>query len=152
MLPSLTTAKKRAVLEALRQYPSLRAAARTARMNHTSVYNWLKSDPVFKRKYEDAIAEGVGRLEQACMQRAIEGTDSYVVSQGRVVMHDGKPLIEKKFSDTLAIKLLNAHGGEIYRDKQSVELATKDGQPLVRIYLPDNGREITPPPSEGEGN
>ncbi|HQT38379.1 MAG TPA: hypothetical protein PK231_03065 [Acidocella sp.] len=138
----MTASKKRAVLEALRQFPSLRAAARAARMNHTSVYHWLKTDPVFKRRYEDAIAEGVGRLEQACMQRAIDGTDSYVVSQGRVVMYDGKPLIEKKFSDTLAIKLLNAHGGEIYRDKQSVELATKDGQPLVQIYLPGNDRDV----------
>ena len=120
---SVTEARKRAVLRALRRYPSISAAARIAGVAHSSVYAWCRNSPPYDKKVKAAIAYGVGRLEQACMDRAIDGVDSYVVSQGRLVMGpDGGPLVEKKFSDTIALRLLQAHGGEKYRDKSSVDL------------------------------
>lgn len=138
---SLTAARKAAVLKCLRSNPSTRSAARTVGLHHSTIQYWVDTDAAFARKVDDARLAGVGRLEGAVFSRAIDGVERCVVSQGKIVRdEDGSPLKIREYSDALAARLLQAHGGPAYRDKSSVEISGDGGAPLVQIYLPDNGR------------
>lgn len=122
-LKSVTAARKVAVLEHLRQIPSIRSAARAAGVSHSIILRWAQIDAVFSAKMESAIAAGVGRLEDAAFSRAIDGVEEPVIAFGNVVRDgNGNVVMLRKYSDTLALRLLQAHGGPAYRDKSSVDL------------------------------
>lgn len=134
---SLTAARKAAVLENIRKNPSIRAAASSVGIRHGTILYWIKADAAFAKKAEEAMQSGVGRLENAVFSRAIDGVERYVVSQGKIVHdEDGNPLKIREYSDGLAIRLLQAHGGPAYRDKSSVDLrVTMDPNDLTDEQL-----------------
>lgn len=134
---SVTNARKAKVLEYLRKNPSLRGAAHHVGVHHSTVQKWMKNDSAFEKKALDALASGVGRLESAVFSRAIDGVEEPVVMFGKVVTdEDGRAVTARKYSDALAIKLLQAHGGPAYRDKSSVDLrVTMDPDDLTDEQL-----------------
>lgn len=120
---SLTAARKRAVLAFLRKTPTIRGAAQAAGLANSTIHRWARQDSVFAAKMEEAIAVGVGHLENAVFNRAINGVETPLVYAGKIVKDEhGNALTVRKYSDALAVKLLQAHGGPAYRDKSSVNL------------------------------
>lgn len=137
-LPSVTAARKRAFLKILSEIPSIRGASRAVGLDHKQPYKWAEADPVFARKFENAKAAGVGKIEAEAMRRAAEGVERYVVQGGRVVMDPNdpkKPLTIREFSDNLMNTLLKAHGGPEYREKSSVELTGENGGPVKSVTM-----------------
>lgn len=112
-----------------------------------SVYDYRRKDPEFRQRWAEALERSTERLEAEAFRRANEGHSSYVVSNGRVVhlevykrdsegnivvgtdgkpiILERKPLVERKHSDTLMIFLLKARRPEKYRDRFDLNVGPK---------------------------
>lgn len=117
---SLTKRKRDAFLKALELHGSINAACRLIDSSGKTIRALRASNRYFDEACAEAQAKAVGRLEEEAWHRAIEGEESFVVSQGRVVRYQGKPLIERKKSDKLMEVLLRANGGDKYNAKSEV--------------------------------
>jgi len=87
----------------------------------------------FSAEWDNAIEEGVDRLEAEAHRRAFVGVNEPVIYQGKmstVTDNAGteRPLTVKKYSDQLTVVLLKAHRKEKYSERQ--ELTGKDGGPI----------------------
>ncbi len=89
-----------------------------------TVRHWEEFDETFSPRYAQAKEAVNDMYRDEARRRAVEGTESYVVSQGKLVYdpETGKPLIERKYSDTLLQFVMKAKMHE-YREKQQVELS-----------------------------
>jgi len=152
-------------LKVFRETANIKHSCKVAGISRQTFYEWRDADEDFNAQLAVAEPEANDTLEYAAHDRAVNGVPSYVVSQGKMVYEEiplldeegkpqlnkqggqimlrGKPLIERKYSDTLLVTLLKARMPEKYKDK--VEHTGKDGGPIqVEIYkvrLPDNGRD-----------
>lgn len=151
----LSAARKRAVLEFLREFPNKRACARTLNIPRSSIRRWEAADPEFHTECEAAVAEGVEALEAEMIRRGKEGVEEYVVSHGKVVIWDGKPLVRRQYSDQLLIKVMEAHDPGRYRNRQSVDLnVSHDPSQLTDAQLAaiaTSGGATDPPAPASEG-
>jgi hypothetical protein len=127
---AIRDARKAAFLEAFAQTGVIRWAAATVPVDRHAVYDWCRDDPEFKVAFDAAEEDSADRLEQEAFRRSHDGVEKYVVSHGSVVHFDGKPLIERTYSDQLMMFLLKARRPERFRERQSVELSGKDGGPI----------------------
>ena len=76
---------KRRFLAELRRHGSVYHAAKHARVDRKSVYEWRKVDEVFARDWDDAIESTLDKLEQSLFDRAVHGTPEPVFYKGRQV-------------------------------------------------------------------
>jgi hypothetical protein len=91
------------------------------------VYYWQEHDETFALKFQVAEQEANDVIRAELFKRAVQGIEKPVVSMGKVVYQDGKPLMERVYSDNLLSLLAKARMPE-FRDKQSVDLhATVNG-------------------------
>jgi hypothetical protein len=118
---TLTKRKREIFLKALETNGSIAAACRVIDVTSRTIEKTRKNNRYFDAQVSEAIVRAVGRLEEEAWKRAVEGDESFVVSQGRVVRYQGKPLIERKKSDRLMEMLLRANGGDKYKNKSEVE-------------------------------
>ena len=110
-------------LEAYRESANVKYSCQVAHINRVTFYRWKANDKAFAALLAEAEPDACDTLEYAAYERAVKGIESYVVSQGKLVYDpDGKPLVERKYSDTLLITLLKARIPEKYRDKQQIDL------------------------------
>lgn len=141
--------KQQRFLRLFRECANIKASCKYAGIDRTTYYEWRDKDEGFKALLPDAEQDANDTLELAANDRAVLGVPSYVVSQGRLVYHEvplfnkdgtpqldkfgkqeygrGEPVIERKYSDTLAITLLKARMPDKYREKSSIEHTGKDG-------------------------
>lgn len=112
--------RKETFLEHLRRYGNKHHAAKMTGVFIRTVYDHEKKYPNFGDEVEDALGDFLGALESSAVEKAIEGKDRIVVSAGKVVRHDGKPLTEKVFSDGLHSQLLKANAPDKYRENRMV--------------------------------
>lgn len=133
-------AQKAAFLGEFGKIGVLTWSATAAGVSRSTVYGWLRDDEVFKAAFAEAEEAAADRLEVEAVRRGHDGVEKYVISQGRIVQHEGKPLMEREYSDALLIRLLQARRRDKFGNQSSIEHSTKDDKPLVTIYLPDNGR------------
>jgi hypothetical protein len=125
-IPTISGDRRRLFLEALAQVGSIAAACKVAGIERPADIRRLRKDNrYFDDQCQKACEQAVARLEVEAFRRAIDGDESYVVSQGRVVRYQGRPLIEKKRSDQLLALLLKAHGGDKYNAKTDVNAQVK---------------------------
>lgn len=103
---------------------NLTASARVADLNRDTVYGWLEHDERFSLAYHQAEAEAADVIRAALFQRAVNGVERVVVNAGRVVMHNGKPLMERVYSDSLLATLARARCPE-FREPTQVEISGK---------------------------
>lgn len=82
-------------------------AAKLARIDRKTAYNWRETDQVFADAWDGALEVGTEKLEKEATRRALES------------------------SDTLLIFLLKARRPNVYRDRISAELTGKDGKDLI---------------------
>lgn len=137
---------------ALAETANIGRACRAVGMGRTTAYEWYEGDPEFAEQWDRAMKIGITALEDEAKRRAFEGVDEPVIHQGQFQYlteekrrKNGRPVLDpqtkmpvmvpvynedgtrkvasvKKYSDSLAVVLLKAHGGEKYRDKSNVEL------------------------------
>lgn len=93
-------------IESLMKGETVTGAAKAAKIDRKTAYNWRESDETFAAAWDDALEAGTERLEQEATRRALES------------------------SDTLLIFLLKARRPKVYRDRVSAELTGAGGKDL----------------------
>lgn len=102
---TLVSAKREIFLKALSELPTVARASEAAGIPKTIAYRWRKEDPLFARAWDDALESGVDRMEQAVMQRVIDG----------------------KCTDILAIFMLKSWRRDRYSDRAQLEITGNAG-------------------------
>jgi hypothetical protein len=125
---ALGPAQKAELIDAIYVKLGVPAAAEHCHLKLRDVLTEMDDDEDFGAAVEQAMAHLTPLAEQELFRRAVHGTENYVVNQGRVVFltnSDGisKPLIEKKYSDGLLTKFLEARKKDVFGAK--VEVAHK---------------------------
>jgi len=108
---------------------NVRAACMSVGIDRSTVYAWQEHDPDFSFKFNIASEEANDVIRAELFRRAVQGIDKPVVSMGKMVYHDGKPLTERVYSDSLLSLLAKSRMPE-FRDKQKVEHSGPDGGPI----------------------
>lgn len=149
----LREAKKKAFVAALEadKYGDVTTAAKVAGISASTAYGWRKKDLDFAKAWDYAITHVYEALFKAASKRASEGVEDYVVHDGRIVVHhwgcepkpsangryceddcDGRPLIRRKYSDSLVRGLLQARDPlDRHREKQTVQHEGEGGVLVV---------------------
>jgi hypothetical protein len=132
-----TAKKKRALLEIIASGRSVTAAARLAGMSRQAVYDWKQDDPIFARDLKEAYEEGTDRFADALLERAL------------LPEHDALAifLLKQRDPERFNRKMVDVHvAGEVQHDHQhTLGAVGPAGRPmLVRIRIPDNGRDSDP--------
>ena len=78
-LPTTTDQKKRAFLEAYRNCGTMRGAASSIGINHTTAYDWKNADSEFKEALEIARIDAGEALEDEARRRAYKGSDVLLI-------------------------------------------------------------------------
>lgn len=140
-------------LAELRRVPFIVHAARRIGVSRHVMLAHRKIDPAFAELWDNAVAEGVERMEVEAHRRAILGVDEPLVHQGHITyqrdhtqprdlvtkLHPYKldkegeriPVTVKKYSDSLTALLLKAHARDKYRE--NVDVTTYDGDLAKRL-------------------
>jgi hypothetical protein len=90
------------------------AAAATIGVSRTALYLLRDSDSSFAGLWDNAVEAGTDRLEDAALQRAVEGIEEPVFYRGQQVG------TVRRYSDGLLIALLRARRPERFRDIRTV--------------------------------
>jgi hypothetical protein len=119
------TPKKRALfLETLVRCGNVTEAANVAGVSRQHLYRMRKSDADFAAAWEEAAELGADALEDEARRRAHDGVDEPLTSaKGLIYDADGKPMMVRKYSDTLLIFLLKGARPAKYRERQQVEVS-----------------------------
>ena len=122
----LGPAQKAELLEAVYDKLGIPAAAEHCHVKISDVLDAADADQEFADALERAMERLTPLAEQALFERAVNGVKNYVVNQGRVVFVTGtdgiaRPLIERKYSDGLLTKFLEARKRNVYGPKVEVE-------------------------------
>lgn len=91
---------------ALGKSPSM--AAREADVSVPTVYTWRKRNELFAAAWDWAVQEGVDRLEDEALRRAVEGTLKPVFQGKELVGH------VREYSDKLLVLLLKGRRPHVY--------------------------------------
>jgi len=128
-----------AFIKALSENSNVSAAARAAEVNRQYCYECRANDPSFAADWDEALKIAVEGLEERAWNRAKFADIQYRFTKtGEPIMHPvtGEPYYEHVGSDTVLLRLLEAHKPDLY--KQRKELTGKDGAPLVPPPNTDN--------------
>lgn len=147
LAPDQRAKKQEKFLKMYRETANIKYSCAYAGVNRQTFYDWRDHDAEFAARLPDANEDANDTLEFAAHDRAVNGVVSYVVSQGKLVYGpDNKPLVERKYSDSLLTLLLKARLPAKYKEQKQLEVSGPDGGPIqhVEVYkvrLPDNGRD-----------
>jgi hypothetical protein len=102
-------AYKHLLLKALAKGKSPAWAAEEAGIGRSTAWLWRRNDPEFAAAWDEAVAEGVDRLEDEAHRRAVEGYNS------RPIYQKGKKVGEiREYSNSLLALLLKSRRPEVY--------------------------------------
>ena len=107
--------KQRDFLEYFCELANITTAAKKAKIGRRTVYDWIETDPEFKKQYKKAKKVAIGVLEDEAARRAVVGVDKAIFYKGK------KVATVKEYSDTLMIVLLKAQAPKKYREVTKVE-------------------------------
>ena len=130
---------RKAFLQVLSETANVSQACAEANINRRSAYYLKNTDLDFAAEWEDALQRATDTLEAEARRRALEGCLEPVVSGGRLIMDPddpSKPMMVRKFSDTLTVLLLKGHRPERFRER--FEHTGKDGGPLQVVIQGDD--------------
>jgi len=117
-------------LSALRVNGNVTAACDRARISRETAYTWREKYKAFGAEWDEAQKRFDDRIRTAFVERGIEGFEEPMVSAGKVVYGpDGRPLMVRKYSDTLLLALARSRMPE-FRDKQQLEHSGPGGSPI----------------------
>jgi hypothetical protein len=92
------------------------ASCLQAEIDRSTVYKWLEHDEPFTFRYHQAEQDALDVIRAAIQRRGIEGVEEHVLSQGKVVFINGKPLMQRRYSDACLLAMAKARVPE-YREK-----------------------------------
>lgn len=102
---------------------NVRAACMAAGIDRSTVYKWAEHDEQFSIQYKQAELDANDMIRAELFRRAVQGYEKPVVSMGKVVYGpDGKPMMERVYSDSLLSLLAKARMPE-FRDKQTIDFS-----------------------------
>lgn len=118
--------KKRAFLKAFRGTLSMKAAADAVKINLQAHYNWLRSDEIYRRAWEEVYEEAAQFLEDEAVRRAYQGVKRALYYKGAPMRtgrgKNARPAFETLYSDTLLLALLKRFKPNEYRERVQTEI------------------------------
>jgi hypothetical protein len=121
-----TTLKNERFLEIYRHCGIVQEALRRAHLNHSAHDYWMRNDPTYPDRFEEADRACTRMLEDVAFRIARDGVPKVVLYEGKPVTMDGKKLYEVKYETRLLMKLLAARNREKYGEYKVVEVNWKD--------------------------
>jgi len=121
-----TDENKEIVLAMLAKGATYAAAAAAVGAHRRTIIKWPDRDEEFAERWSDAVEEGVDRLEEEAIRRAVDGVDRPVFFQGRIVGYT------KEYSDTLLKFLLEAKRPAVYRAR-NINVMAPDGDGVLEV-------------------
>lgn len=116
-------AERARFIELLSETANVSASAAAIGASRRCVYEWRATDEAFKAMWDEAIEVATDALEAEARRRAYYGTDEYITSKDGLVRDEhGQPVMQKRYSDTLLIRLLTAYRRDRFGDKSQVDL------------------------------
>jgi hypothetical protein len=106
-----TRTSKKAFLTSYGLTCSITRASKAAKIDRRRHYDWLESDEEYRAAFAKAREEAADALEDAAVQRAIEGVKKPVTIAGQQE-------VIREYSDVLLIFLLKAARPELPRKRQ----------------------------------
>ena len=110
-----TEEKREVFINALREGYTVVGAAKLAKANRQSFYDFKNENEAFAGKWDVAYEEGTDLLEAEAHRRGVEGVSKPVYQGGKLVGH------VQEYSDTLLIFTLKARRPGKYRDNIDVK-------------------------------
>lgn len=130
LVSGLRSQKQRIFCLALAKYGTVTHACIEAGVLMATVELWRRQNQDFKDAWDRAMVMSVDILEHAARLRGLEGVQRYQVSAGRVVEHDGKPVMITEHSDRLMELLLKGRRPDVFRER-----VTHSGDPSAPIHI-----------------
>lgn len=144
---------KRRVVEMLREGNWISEIAQQIGVSVDLIRDWRREDRQFDDEYREAENAFVDQIDKEAHRRAFQGTQEYVLHQGRVVLDPvtGQPMVRRHYSDQLAMFILKGRRRDVYGDKSehTVALTTPEELDDMRKRLEDRLTAITHQPAEG---
>jgi hypothetical protein len=98
---------KQKFLDSFKLNANLTLASMQAGVDRSQIYRWQEHDDQFAAAFREAELAANDMLLAAAWQRAVKGVEKPVVSMGKQVYVDGKPLMERVYSDTVLLRLMS---------------------------------------------
>jgi len=132
-------------LKAFASSGNVRAACMAAGISRTSLYAWAEHDEQFALRYNLAKSDVDDAIRAEIYRRGMFGEERYVIAQGKIVYHEGKPLTIREKSDTLLIFHAKARMPE-YKDKQQIDMTTTTSAKDVQSLQDTIAQALSPYP------
>jgi hypothetical protein len=117
------TQRQTRFLTAFSECGSILRASRSARIDRTTHYVWMRKDPTYPQRFREAVERTTCLLEDEAVRRAHEGLRKPVLYRGRVVRINGEIVYEHTYSDTLLIRLLKTWAPDKYKRRVETTVA-----------------------------
>lgn len=137
--------EQNAFLKAFASSGNVRAACMAAGINRSAVYSWSETDVEFTIRYNQAKSDVDDAIRAEIYRRGMFGEERYVIAQGKIVYHEGKPLTIREKSDTLLIFHAKARMPE-YKDKQHIDMTTTTSAKDVQSLQDTIAQALSPYP------
>jgi hypothetical protein len=108
---ALMRVRQRRFLRAFEVLGTVAHAPVVAKIHRGTHYEWLQSDPIYAKAFQDTVAAYADRLEREADRRAVEGSDRPIYQGGQLVGY------ERVYSDRLLELRLKALKPEAYRER-----------------------------------
>jgi hypothetical protein len=113
-------------LEIYRHCGIVQEALRRANLNHSAHDYWMRHDPTYPDRFEEADRACTRMLEDRAFKNARDGLAKLVLHNGKPVLVEGKKLYEVTYDNRLIMKLLAGRNREKYGEYKVVEVNWKD--------------------------
>jgi hypothetical protein len=137
-----TPENKEIVLAMLANGATYAAAAAAVGAHRRTIMKWADADEEFAQRWNDAIEEGIDRLEQEAIRRARDGVKRPVFYMGQVVGY------VQEYSDSLLKFLLEAKRPAVYRARNINVMPPDGGDGVLEIRWKEpesHGSQERPP-------
>ena len=98
-------------------------ASRAAKIGRTTHYWWLKTDPTYPARFEEARQRAIGTLADEAVRRARDGFKRLVLYKGKPIRVGGEWVYETGYSDGLLQFLLKTWDRKTYGDQIKIDLS-----------------------------
>ena len=127
---------RNAFLVELAQRGNISDAAKAAKLDRHTFYEWREKDAEFAAQWDEALAIAIDSAEHEAWRRAVEGIDKPLI--GRVGKdEDGVITVIKEYSDQILLRILSAHRPEKWRERSQVEHSGEIAQKVYAGFDPD---------------